>query len=413
MQSLFFINIKMATKSLQSTRWRSLLTMLGVVIGVASVVTIVSIGEGIKHQIITQLNHFGSDLITIRPGNIQTTNTLKSLNSLTVFSVLNDASTLSNSDLQTISGIPGVRLAVPLAIVPGAVQINGGQQNNLLVIGTTAELPGVLNQSIGYGAFFGAGGNANAYGAVLGQSISNHLYPGEIPLGHSFSFHGQTFVIDGIFSQFDIAPLSIDANFNNVVFIPYTEAEQISTNSAPLYEILVKPTDPSQTSALVQRIKTQLLAANGGIQNFSVLTQNTNLQAASNILNLLTDLISGIAAISLLVGGIGIMNIMLVAVTERTQEIGIRKALGATNNQIFGQFVTEAVVLSFFGGVVGVIVSLLANAAIRITTTLTPLISWQIMLVALFVSLGVGILFGITPALSAARKDPIESLRYQ
>ncbi len=412
MQSLFSGNIKIAFKSLRGTQWRSLLTVLGVVIGVASVVTIVSIGEGIKHQIVAQVNHFGSDLITIRPGNIQTSGSLKSLGSLTIFSGLNDASSLNAKDLQVVQSIPGVRVAVPLSIVPGNIQVGNTQFSNILVIGSTSGTPQVLNQSVAYGGFF-SDDQSDTNGAVLGATASNSLFPGQIALGRSFTFHGQTFLVNGIFSQFDIAPLSIDANFNNVIFIPFSAAQQIGNNNAPIYEILVKPIDSTRTAAVVNKIKSQLLAADGGEQNFSVLTQNTNLSAANNILNLLTDLISGIAAISLLVGGIGIMNIMLVAVTERTQEIGIRKALGATNQQILSQFLTEAIVLSFFGGIVGVIMSLIINGLVRVFTNLAPLISWQIMSLALLVSVVVGVIFGITPAVTAARKDPIDSLRYQ
>jgi putative ABC transport system permease protein len=137
------------------------------------------------------------------------------------------------------------------------------------------------------------------------------------------------------------------------------------------------------------------------------------LTAANHILDLLTELISGIAAISLLVGGIGIMNVMLVAVTERTQEIGIRKALGATSRQIINQFLTEAVVISTYGGILGIIVSVLINLGLRIVTNLQPALSWQVMLLATAVSVIVGLVFGIMPAVKAARKDPIDTLRYQ
>jgi putative ABC transport system permease protein len=248
---------------------------------------------------------------------------------------------------------------------------------------------------------------------VLGQNVANELFPGISPLGHSITFHGQSFVIVGVLNQFDIAPLSIDADFNNVIFIPYSTAQQIDPAGASLYEILVKPTNSSSTNRVESKIQNNLLAAHHGEQNFSVFTQTDELAAANHILNLMTDLIGAIAAISLLVGGIGIMNVMLVAVTERTQEIGIRKALGATNRQIVNQFLTEAVVISTYGGILGIIVSLLINLGLRIVTNLQPALSWQVILIATAVSVIVGIVFGIMPAVKAARKDPIDALRYQ
>jgi putative ABC transport system permease protein len=149
------------------------------------------------------------------------------------------------------------------------------------------------------------------------------------------------------------------------------------------------------------------------VQNFTVLKQSQTLTITNGILNLLTELIAGIAAVSLLVGGIGIMNIMILSVTERTHEIGIRKAVGATSKQILGQFLVEAIMLSLIGGAIGVIVSLIINAVLRVLTNLQPVLDWKVMVGATLISLTVGIIFGIAPAAKAARKTPIEALRFQ
>jgi ABC-type antimicrobial peptide transport system permease subunit len=405
-------NTKMAIHAVQQSHWRSLLTMLGVIIGIASVVTIVGLGEGIKHQIVGQINNLGNNLITVRPGSTQTNTTTGALSFLNVFAGLNDSDLLNIHDVQTIQQTPGVRTAVPMSIIAGPIQANKQIYDTIPVIGSTSDISAALNQTLQYGAFYSSNDNISD-SAVLGQNVANELFPGISALGHSIKFHNINFVVLGVLNQFDIAPLSIDADFNNVIFIPYSTAQQIDPNGASLYEILVKPTSPSSTNSVKTKIQNNLLAAHHGEQNFSVFTQTDELAAANHILNLLTDLIGAIAAISLLVGGIGIMNVMLVAVTERTQEIGIRKALGATNRQIVNQFLTEAVVISTYGGVIGIIVSALINLGLRIVTNLQPTLSWQVILLATGVSVVVGIIFGITPAVKAARKDPIDALRYQ
>ena len=405
-------NTKMAIHAVQQSHWRSLLTMLGVIIGIASVVTIVGLGEGIKHQIVGQINNLGNNLITIRPGNTQTNTTTGALSFLNIFAGLNDSNLLDVHDAQIIQQTPGVRLAVPLSIIAGPIQVNQQIYDTIPVIGSTSAIPAVLNQTLQYGVFYSPNDSITD-SAVIGQNVANEIFPGISALGHSITFHNINFVVRGVLNQFDIAPLSIDADFNNVIFIPYSTAQQIDPNGASLYEILVKPTNSSSTKSVETKIQNNLLVAHHGEQNFSVFTQNDELAAVNHILNLLTDLIGAIAAISLLVGGIGIMNVMLVAVTERTQEIGIRKALGATNRQIVDQFLTEAIVISTYGGVIGIIVSALINLGLRIVTNLQPVLSWQVILLATAVSVIVGIIFGLMPAVKAAHKDPIDALRYQ
>jgi len=404
-------DLKVALSAMRSTRWRSLLTMSGVIIGICSVVTIVSIGEGIKHQITGQINQLGKDLIMVRPGSISTKSTTEALNTFTIFSGVNDYTPLTLADEQIVATTPKVAEATPLSLVPGSVRADGHTFNNTLVVGSSSSAADVLKQPLQYGDFFPAEEQGTNV-AVLGPAVANELFPGEVPLGHSFSFHGQQFIVRGEFNTFDSAPFSLDADFNNVIFIPYSVAQQLEKNDAPIYEILARPTDPTLTASAVTAIKARLLAAHQGIQNFSVLKQDESLAASNGILNLLTSLISSIAAVSLLVGGIGIMNIMLVAVTERTHEIGIRKALGATNRQILNQFLVEATMLSLIGGIIGIIVSLIINVGLRITTSLQPAVSWQVVLLAAGVSILVGIVFGVTPAFKASRKDPIDALRY-
>jgi ABC-type antimicrobial peptide transport system permease subunit len=400
-------DIKMAFHSVRSTRWRSLLTTSGIIIGICSVVTIVGLGEGIKHQVANQIDQLGKNLITIRPG----TGSYRGINSLSIFNSngLSDGG-LSDKELQAVNQTQNVSKVSPMSVIPGNVSVDSQSPGGILVIGASDSIPSLLNQSLQYGDYFDSTDDTQPV-AVLGSGAADALFPGQVPLGMSFNFHGVSFTVRGEFNQFDIAPLSLDANFNNAIFIPYQVAKHLEGGTAPIYEILARPSDSAQAPDVASAINSRLLALNGGVQNFSVLTQQDSLSATNNILNLLTKLIGAVAAVSLLVGGIGVMNIMLVAVTERTHEIGIRKALGATDRQILEQFLIESIILSLMGGIVGILLSVLVNVSLRVTTSLQPELSWQIMLISSGVSIIVGVIFGIAPAFKAARKNPIDALR--
>lgn len=409
MKTLAYGHIKAAVRSVRSNKSRSILTMLGVVVGVVSVVSIVSIGEGVKHQIRLQINHYGRDLITVRPGAPSGNGALDSISSLVN---VHQTGSLTSSDLQAASKTKGVEFTAPVAVVGGAV--GGGDQpaGSVTVIGTTNRFADALHQKIAFGANFDPN-NKQAPTAILGSRVAERMFDDPVPLGRSFTIRGQEFNVAGIFDDFATAPFSADVNFNNAIFIPLDTAQSITSSSAPIYEILVQPiaSHGQPDDHLVKTLQRNIAAERGGQTDFTVLTHAESASVTNNILNLLTALIGGVAAVSLLVGGVGIMNIMLVSVTERMHEIGIRKAVGATNRQILMQFVTEAAVLSLSGGIIGILLAYGIDMILRITTNLQPIISWQVVAVALLVSLLVGAIFGSAPALKAARKDPINALR--
>lgn len=410
MRSLTRGNVKTAIASVRAAKWRSFLTMMGVIIGIVSVVTIVSIGEGIKHQVVSQINHLGKDLVTVRPGQLVNRNAKGQITGVNLFSGYTTTGALSDKDVAAIKKTKGVKRAVPLSIVAGPITVGDKPYGNTVVIGTTPQLPDVLKQKVEYGAFF-SDSDSNQNGAVIGKTVARNVFDDDVPLGQSFMFHGQEFIVRGVFEGFPNATLSLDTDFNNAIFIPYPVAQQLTDNKASIYEILAQPKSHDAAAGMADAIRASVKASHGGQEDFTVLKQEESLSVTSNILNLLTRLIGGIAAISLLVGGIGIMNVMLVSVTERMGEIGIRKAIGATSRQIMSQFLIEATVLSVVGGIIGVIFSLILNGILRITTDIEPVISWQVVLLAAGVSLVVGVVFGTAPALKAARKDPIEALR--
>lgn len=402
-------HLKAGFNAVRSAKLRSFWTVSGVIIGVASVIVVVSIGEGIKQQIGGQLHSLGNDLITIRPAQFQPGSDAR-VGSIGQFSGFSVSTPLTMKDVVTVAHTPGVAASTPLTYVGGTVKSDVNSRNAGFVIGTSSALPSLINQSMAYGSFFDdvdAGQNV----AILGPNISEQLFDEDVPLGRSFSFHGQTFIVRGIFNQFNFTPLSQQANFNNAIFIPYDVAQGLSNNTAPTYEILARASSVPQSDQVAGRIKASLDGVHGGSSNFSIQSGSQNATDSNTILDLLTKLVAGVAAISLLVGGIGIMNVMMVAIGERTREIGIRKAVGATNRQILGQFLMESMILGLIGGTIGAALAILTDLTLRLVSNLRPVISWQIILLATGISLAVGMLFGTYPAVKAARKDPIQALR--
>ena len=406
-------NVRMAVRSLKRNKMRSFLTMLGVIIGVMSVTLAVGIGEGIKHQISTQTNYLGKDLITIRPGRGLTSQTAGSfgLSGSVVNLGLQASGTLTPLDIDAVRNTPNVAAAAPLSVVSGGIGSNErtGTYDGL-VIGTTAQFTQLLPQSLAYGTFFGDDA-ASANKAIIGSKVAQALFDERVPLGQTVTILGHQFIVSGIFDDFQTTPFSTDANFNTAVFIPYDAAEMISNNSSPIYEILARPTSTAQTNVVARSIRTSLLAAHGGNNDFSVLQQSQTLATTNQILHLVTLFIIGVAAVAFFVGGMGIMNIMLVSITERMHEIGIRKALGATTRQIMIQFITEAAVVSAVGGAIGLAVSFAVEGLLWVFSGVHPMISWQIAVAAYAVAIAIGVLFGSLPALKAAHKEPIAALR--
>lgn len=396
-------NVRLALRTVRLSKWRSLLTLIGVVIGVAAFIVVVAIGEGIKNQVTGQIDQLGKNLITVRAGELN-----PNASPLDVISGINSAGSLDVRDIKTVAYTQGVKLSAPLSLVASPVTFGGHEYKAGPVIATNDKLADLMGQKVAYGSFFNGSDSINS--AVIGASVAKNFFGEEAPLGESFNLLGQSFVITGVLGQFDVAPLSLSANFNNTIFVPYLAVNELTRSHAPIFEILVKPSDPSDEAKTVSNLQHNLKAAHGQT-DFAVLTQAESLKTTNNILNLITEMIIGVAAVALLVGGIGIMDVMLVSVTERMREIGLRKAVGASNRQILKQFITEALVLTAIGAVIGTAAALIICYLIFLFTSLTPSISWQSIVIADCVAIAVGLVFGTVPAAKAARKDPIEALR--
>lgn len=404
--------IKLAISAMRNARWRSLLTMLGIIIGVVSVVTVVSLGEGVKRQVTGQIRLRGDDLITVLPGERLRRNDEGRIIGFSAPFAANNVS-FNEADYKMVSQVEDVELAVPFGQVVGQVKTRDNSYVQAEVIATNEGAAKILHQRLEFGSFF-KDDEIAGNGAVIGRTVAEQLFGENVPLGKSLTVREREFVVRGIFEEFPSNNTLLPGiNYNNTIFVPYEVGQELMGGNIQISQILVKPSQPEKVDAVIKKIDDSLLKTRSGERDFAVLKHEENLALANNVLSLLTNLVTGIAAISLVVGGIGIMNIMLVSVTERTREIGIRKAVGATNRQILYQFMIEAIVLSVSGGLLGVLLSLLTNFLIRIFTSFQPVITLPVVTLACSVALVVGVLFGVAPALRAARKDPIEALRHE
>ncbi len=405
---MFSGNLKLAWFNLRQSKWRSFFTTAGIIIGVSSVIIFVSLGQGLKNQIVGQINQMGPDVVTVRSGRIVNRGQAGQISGLNLLAFFT-AGTLTDQDQAKISALPSVKTAVPMTLVTNSVQADGHRLDNAFVIGTGPDLLSVLNQKLAYGAFLSSDAlDQNA--AVIGQNVAHNLFHELNPVGSSFDILGSSFIVRGVLAPSSGGLLSAaQTDFNSAVFVPTAAARQLAGGRGQILQILAK--SQGSLDKTVADIHKALLDSHSGQEDFTILKQNELLDVAGSLVNVVTGFISSIAAISLLVGGIGIMNILLVSVTERTREIGIRKAIGATNRQILRQFLAEGTVITLVGGVIGVIVALLADLLLRLFTGLKPAITVPIVLLAVGVSVAVGITFSTLPALKAARKTPIEALR--
>lgn len=405
---MFSDNLRMAIKSIRSRKLRSFITLLGVIIGVVGVITSVSLAEGIKQQVAQETTKLGGDVLTVRPG-VQLDQSRDGLVSGINFLAPNSTSSvLTEKDLASIRDTDGVRLSVPMNLISGLPSKNDTAYNDSVVIGTTPGLLSLLNQDVEFGKFLDESTTGNF--AVIGSVVAEKLFAENAPIGQSFNLRGKEFVVQGVLERQRVASFSQGLDFNKAIFIPYTTAKEISGVSQS-FEILAQVSHIEEIDKTADLLESNLAGNRGGQKDFTILKVNDTRAVTDSVVNLISSMIGIIAVIAMLVGGVGVMNVMLVSVTEREHEIGIRKAVGATDSQIAGQFMIEAVVLSTWGAVLGVFISALINLGFRILTNIQPAIVWEVMVFAALLAIIIGVIFGAAPAIKAARKNPIDALR--
>jgi putative ABC transport system permease protein len=398
--------VGLAFSRLGTSRLRSMLTMLGIIIGVASVVALVSVGQGASSGITNQINSLGTNQLTVNAGASFTGFTRGAAGS---------ATTLTSDDAAAIAQISGVAAIAPETSTSQFV-VSGDKNTTTTILGTTDDYPTVRAYDVWQGKFLTDTSDEQALRvAVIGSSTADDLGLTASSIGSQIKIGGVPFTVIGILqSKGTTSATSAD----DQIMVPLSTLGRYFTGeSDSVRSIGVSVATAEQMSTVKSEITTLLeqrhnIAA-GESDDFRVADQTQLLSTATSVYSLLTILLAGVASISLVVGGIGIMNIMLVSVRERTREIGIRKAIGAHNSDILTQFLVEALVLSVLGGFFGIVVGLIASAVIAAVAgwafTFNPLV----LVVATVFSLLVGVVFGVWPARQAARLDPITALRFE
>jgi ABC-type antimicrobial peptide transport system permease subunit len=401
-------HVKTALANLRASRFRSFLTMFGIIIGVSSVITLVSLGEGLKHQVVGQVSRLGGNVLTVRPGKLVSgSGDKQTINLLALFS----ASTLTDGDVSSLDKIGSLQRVVPVNFVASSAKSDSTQLDNISIIGTRPGLADMLSLKSKYGDFL-TDQTSNTKVAVVGEDVANKFFNVINPVGHSVTISGQTFIVRGVLSHVDTGVLAAaQTDFNSAVIIPYEVSKDIAAGKTNILQILAQAKDGSNVDSAITDMRNKMSQAHGGSEDFTILKQAQLLKLVNGVIGNATNFITAIAAISLLVGGIGIMDIMLASVAERTREIGIRKAIGATNRQILVQFFTEGLMLSVGGGFMGIILALIATQALKLYTSLPTVINIYVIILAVTVSISIGVIFSIIPALKAARKEPIDALR--
>lgn len=400
-------HLSIALDSLHRNRIRTFLSALGIAIGVASIVLIMSLTGGIGSLISASSDKNNANLILVRPstGKELAENLIDELTANNQYA----KSSLTLDDTTSIAKLGNIEAVSPIASNISAVTIGDKSYQSINVVATNADLIKTAKLALKNGQFFEESGTHNN-AAVIGHDLATKLFGTTDILARTFQYGDQKFIIVGVLEKTD-SPINYNGvDFDNSILIDINFASSFES-SIQIQQINVRTTTTDSTESVAEEIKTKLTNSKKGDTTFQVLTGSSNFQPAGSLLSIISSMLTLVASISLIVGGVGIMNIMLVSVSERTREIGIRKAVGASSGNILLQFLFESIILSFIGGIMGIALGYATAFAISLITPFAPHISWSILGITCLTSLIVGIIFGVYPAAKAATKDPITSLK--
>jgi len=393
----FSQGVKMSLTSLFSNRMRSFLTMLGIIIGITSVIVMVAIGQGSAKQVTDAIQSMGTNMLTV---NITSSSSLR----------------LTQDEIAQLKSDPSIA-SVASQITGNATVKNGADHNTASIIGTTPDYESVRDIHTAYGRFITQDDIDNRYKICdVGIEVLQNIFPNvqaenyESLIGKNIMVNGTPVMIIGILES---KGTSTTGSNDNQLIMPLSSAQKLLKNTTVSTYFVEAASSKSVDAATYSLNQLLLSKYNNDSTQFRVLSQSEMISARNETANTLTLMLAGIAAISLVVGGIGIMNIMLVSVVERTREIGVRKAIGAKRRDILLQFLIEAVFLSCTGGIVGVILGVFICVLLPNISSVAVQMQPQIMLLAFTFSAGVGIVFGFYPAGKASRLSPIDALRYE
>jgi putative ABC transport system permease protein len=396
--------------AVRTHRLRSGLTVLGIMIGIAAVILTVGLGQGAQDQVSSEINALGTNLLTISPGS--------STSSSGIRGGFGSASTLTEADASALSSktvAPDIHAVAP--VLSSSETLTAGSTNwTSTVVGTSPSWETVRSRSVTQGRFIvNQDVTDHTAVAVLGSDTASELFSGQDPVGQTVNVNNVPMTVIGVLNSVGSSSSSTGSDQDDQVIVPISTAWQRLFGSSSLSSILVQATSSSTLSAAYQEADTELLALHGittaSNADFTIASQQSLVTTATSVDKTLTILLGGVAAISLLVGGIGVMNIMLVSVTERIREIGLRKALGATPPLIRRQFLLEASMLGLTGGALGALLAVAGAALLPHVIGYPITVSVLASVGALIVAIAIGLVFGVYPASRAARMAPIDALR--
>ena len=409
MRILLFNHLRNAHEAIKSNRMRSILTVLGVTLGIACITAVMSLSHGVSAIVSSQIDQLEGNISVIRPG---TTESDRSIDEIIADFASQDftATVFSEGDYSTLTDIEGITAIAPLMAIGGSIKTSDEHLDNVPIVATTPDLATISDFKVAEGGFIESVSNLNT--AVLGHQASIDLFGTDLSIGKTLQVKGRQFTVIGVLKK-NKDPIHYN-NFdaNHSVFVSLDAGKSLNQGIAQIQQINIQAEDKDSLEDVNELVFEKLKESRYGEEDFSILTGDTIARPTNELFTIVQATAYSVSAISLLIGGIGIMNIMLVGVAERTREIGIRKSVGASNYHITLQFLIESLAMSTLGGIFGVLAGFAMAFIVSLVVPVIPGFDWNIPATAFGISVAIGMVFGIYPAIRAARKNPIEALRH-
>lgn len=406
---IFFTNLRIAIDALRANKTRTYLTMLGVFIGVAAITYILVLGDSFKHAITNQVKELGNNLIIVRPGSdskgIFNEKGLINYNPLASYAT----TTITEQDVKNLAELPAVDKVAPFMLVNGVARSKEKTSDAVSILATSPDYADILKLKMTDGQFIDPTTNRDT--VVVGKQLAIDLYGTDHPIGETLKIRGRDHTIIGIL-RITEGPIGINGvDLNNAAIVSLDDGKSFNQGVAQIQQLAIVPSKKTTAASAKKAVYETLKKNHSGEVDFTILAGQDASVVSRKFYEFVTALTAVVASVAIIVGGVGIMNIMLVGVAERTREVGIRKSVGASNTHILWQFLIEALIMSITGGIFGALFGAAAASATTLLFGLIPSVSWLTALIAVTISIGVGVIFGLVPSLRAARKDPIEALR--